>query len=152
MKVQFVRTPPQEYASYIEGETVDLPDQEARNLLGLGIVAQPRGGDGDTRMVSNRTEIVGTTSNDTQVVVEGRGANIVRVRSPETDKLVPTAELDQQRLADAPTAEQRTAAERAEAEALVKQEAGRTGGFEDETKPVSVKRTAKSQKAAPENK
>lgn len=131
MKVQFTRTPPKEFSAYVEGEVADLPEKDARYLVGLGIAAVPRALEGDTRHESSRTEIVGR-GNETEVVVRGRGANIVQITSPEADAAKPKEDAP---TADPITEEERRVASRAESESLVKQEAGRTGGFIDETAP-----------------
>lgn len=129
MKIRFTRTPPAEYSAYVEGEeTSNLSDQEARYLIGLGLAAEVRTSpNSSTQHVSSRTEIVGE-GNETEVVITGRGANIKTVSDPEK------AKLNLPGVAGKPvTDDLRKAASKETATGLVKQEAGRTGGFVDET-------------------
>jgi len=150
MKIRFTRTPPTEYNGYVEGEEVDLAEREARNLIGLGFAVAVRdSGSAGTLSVSNRTEIVGR-DNEPQVVVEGRGANITKVRDPADDKLIQEGfdRNNDGQISD----EERKEAEKSAAQNLVLQESSRTGGVEEEPKKASTRTTTKAVKAAPENK
>jgi hypothetical protein len=129
MKIRFTRTPPAEFSAYVEGEeTSNLSEVEARYLIGLGFAAQVRESENaSTQHVSSRTEIVGA-DNQTEVVVTGRGANIKTISDPSKVTLPRTGTVE-----NPVTDELRLAASKEAATGLVKQEAGRTGGFVDET-------------------